>query len=581
MSLKSTKEQLAQLLTDEDTKVIALSGKWGTGKSYMWDQVQRESEDETVKGALYSSLFGLSTIDQVKLKLLQNAAPALEKSPALLESAKKVYGTTVKVLETFHKGFGALNDVGLLVAPAILRGKLIVLDDIERKHDKLSIDEVLGFIDEFTQRFGARFLLILNSDRLMQKEVWDTLREKVVDEELRLTTSCDEAFEIAVRHEPSKWEDSIAVAVSKCGLTNIRILGKVIRAVNRVIGERAAISAPVLVRVVPSAVLLATIHYKGIENGPDVNYVLGFGSSEGWNSFLKPKNSETQTEEEKRQSQWQSLMTSLGINSCDEFELLVFEYLQSGLFDVSKVAAIIDGYETEHEATAARNAVNLFFQRSFWEHRLTEAELLEEAKLHAEKVHLLDAYTVTAFADLLLELPGGEPLAREVIAKWIAVAGPTLTAASALDNFFHRKVHPEIEALFQQFEKKAQTDTSVLDACKHIVASNGWGARQEMALQSATVEAFEDAIRTADTRDLQLLLAKMLEFAGNRTQYEKHFGSGMINFVEACRRIASDPAVPRLAKILRHLSSGAKLEGLLEMPSPIPGALPPTEGAPE
>lgn len=85
----------------------------------------------------------------------------------------------VKVLEGFHKGFGAINDIGLLLAPAMLRNKVIVLDDIERKHAKLNVEEVMGFIDEFTQRHGARIVLILNSDQLADKEMWDTLREKV------------------------------------------------------------------------------------------------------------------------------------------------------------------------------------------------------------------------------------------------------------------------------------------------------------------------------------------------------------------------------------------------------------------
>ena len=69
----------------------------------------------------------------------------------------------------------------MLAVPGILKDKVIVLDDIERKHDKLSIDEVLGFIDEFTQQHGARFVVILNSDQLDNRKVWDTLREKVVE----------------------------------------------------------------------------------------------------------------------------------------------------------------------------------------------------------------------------------------------------------------------------------------------------------------------------------------------------------------------------------------------------------------
>lgn len=73
MSLVTTKEQLVQLLVDEDNKVIALSGKWGTGKSFMWEQVKQASQDEKVRSALYASLFGASSVEQVKLKLIQSA----------------------------------------------------------------------------------------------------------------------------------------------------------------------------------------------------------------------------------------------------------------------------------------------------------------------------------------------------------------------------------------------------------------------------------------------------------------------------------------------------------------------------
>ena len=62
MSLQTTKDHLVQLLEDKDNKVIALSGKWGTGKSHLWRDVKDASSDEKVKGAVYVSLFGLSSI---------------------------------------------------------------------------------------------------------------------------------------------------------------------------------------------------------------------------------------------------------------------------------------------------------------------------------------------------------------------------------------------------------------------------------------------------------------------------------------------------------------------------------------
>lgn len=73
MTIANTKTQLLNVLSDADNKVIALTGKWGTGKTYLWNDIKRNSDDAFVQKALYASLFGLSSIDQVKRKLIETA----------------------------------------------------------------------------------------------------------------------------------------------------------------------------------------------------------------------------------------------------------------------------------------------------------------------------------------------------------------------------------------------------------------------------------------------------------------------------------------------------------------------------
>lgn len=46
MSLKEAREQLLELLGDPDNKVIAISGKWGTGKTHLLGEVMEASGDE-------------------------------------------------------------------------------------------------------------------------------------------------------------------------------------------------------------------------------------------------------------------------------------------------------------------------------------------------------------------------------------------------------------------------------------------------------------------------------------------------------------------------------------------------------
>jgi tRNA A37 threonylcarbamoyladenosine biosynthesis protein TsaE len=52
MSLKETKTRLLELLSDAENNVIALSGRWGTGKTPLWGEIMSEARDEAFNGAI-------------------------------------------------------------------------------------------------------------------------------------------------------------------------------------------------------------------------------------------------------------------------------------------------------------------------------------------------------------------------------------------------------------------------------------------------------------------------------------------------------------------------------------------------
>ena len=60
-------------------------------------------------------------------------------------------------------------------------------------------------------------------------------------------------------------------------------------------------------------------------------------------------------------------------------------------------------------------------------------------------------------------------------------------------------------------------------------------------VEVTTADSMEVAIRQASTRDLRVIMAKMIEFTANKANHEKNFGPAMDNLVEACRRITRDP----------------------------------------
>lgn len=569
MSLEKTKKQLIELLENADNKVIALSGRWGTGKTHLWNEVKTEFKDVKVQKALYVSLFGLSSIDQIKRKLMEGALPDSTVGGGKLEIVKNLFKSGVQAAATHYKALAAINDLNLLlVAPLVLRERVIVIDDIERKHTKLGIDEILGFIDEYSKEFGVRFILVLNDDQLAtegdQRKLWTTFREKVIDQEIKLSTTPHEAFSIAIKLVPSpKYEVTLKSAIIACGLTNIRIIGKVIGAANQILANRD-LSDPIQARVVPSIVLFGAIYYRGLEDGPDFQFALNVGNPD-WSELLRDNDDEL-TEDEKREDRWRMLMSELGINNCDDFEKVLVEFLESGLFESEKVQAIIERYISEAQTIEARQNVRNFIKKAIWDHRATETDLIAEANGFPDVAGQLDPYVATELHGVLNELDGGEPLAEQLIHAWNAAFVARGGSVPDDDNPFGNPLHPAIQATFDAVVSQQQAQATVVEACNHIIEHSGWGTLQEVAMKRATAADFESAIREMDIDDLPKFMRRMIQMRLQRGNYDSHFGHATSHFMDACRAIANDqsPESSRLAKLMKILFARTALVSELE-----------------
>ncbi|MGT2476621.1 P-loop NTPase fold protein [Paraburkholderia terrae] len=571
MSLKETKERLIQALGDDENRVIALSGKWGTGKSHLWRDVEVEAEiAEAVKKAVYVSLFGLREMNELKLKAVQGVMSQAGEKTANAERIRTALRGAKKVLESLHKGFSALDEIALLTVPSLLKGKLIVLDDIERKHEKLGLDEVMGFIDEFTTQHQARFLLILNDDQLDQRALWDTLREKVIDQEIRLITTPEEAFAIAKSLTASRYSATIRQASTTCGLDNIRVIRKTIRAVNQILGDRDLDDA-VLARVVPSTVLLSAIHFKGLADGPDFQFVLSTGSVSDWAEILAEKEKDPGTADERR-ARWRSLLEELDIRSCDEFEQVVVDFLESGQFDVSAVSTIISRYVAETEALKARDKAHRYMRRLTWDTDVDEAELVEIAKTLVPDAKFLDAYSATDLCSAVASLPGGADVGNAIVQDWIEHFRTLPHEGTFDEDLFDRPLHDAIRQTLINVEAQARARATLFETVQHIVKQSGWGTREELVMKTATAADFESQIRSLSMDDRAFFMRHMLRMRIERRNYDSHFGMATERFTEACRAIVTAPNPGRLGTLVRRLFKDANLESAMDLGAPALGA---------
>jgi hypothetical protein len=575
MSMQRAKGNLQALLADREVKVMALSGKWGTGKSHMWDSLRRASTDSEVQGALYVSLFGVATIAELKLKLAQSAVPMIKKRGPRADAVRGAISAIKTGAQGLFKLGTALDEFALLAVPAMVREKFIVVDDIERKHEKLTIDEILGFIDDFTQNYGCRILLILNTDQLADRTVWDKFREKVIDEELRLDTTAAEAFDIAISLSQSPFATKIKPAVEACGISNIWIIRKVIRAANKILAPHLTLPDDVLDRVIPSTVLLSAIHYKGIEDGPTMAFVLDAESyvSRQIARRERERRGEEASEEDKLHARWMLMLNRLGIAYTDEYEKLVSDYLNAGLVDRSAVDAVVGRYLQEQQRAGAQARLREFFQSTIWDPELMPAQILAGASVLRADVPHLDCYSISTLHDFLVKFEGGAELAEQMVSLWINKLREIATAPTAdprdfvLDNWTGRALHPSIEAAFAEARGRVEQRRTLLDVCLYLAKSDGWNTSEEAVMQAATVDDFMQTILSIRGQQLKVFLLKNLDIYANRGTYSRHFGPAPQHFLEACRRIQSERAGTRWASLIEDVFKEAKLDADLTTPA--------------
>lgn len=83
-------------------------------------------------------------------------------------------------------------------------------------------------------------------------------------------------------------------------------------------------------------------------------------------------------------------------------------------------------------------------------------------------------------------------------------------------------------------------------------------------MKAATPQDFEEIIRGRLPVELKPFMRGMLDFCMHKEAYERHFGSAMDNFIEACSAIVKSDNPPRLAALVRDIFATVGLGHMLE-----------------
>ncbi len=558
MSIEDTKRHLMHLLESGESKVISLHGNWGTGKSYLWKKVQEQSNLSIVKDCIYVSFFGISDLNEIKSKLVYAGISKSHKSTNLND----FISFASKGLQGLNRGFGALSDVAVVAAPYRLKGKLIVLDDIERKSEKLPSEAILGFVDEFTQQHDCRFVLIFNDDEIKDKEIWRGLREKVIDQELYLVTTPGESFKIATCDVKCVYEDYVEFAIKICNIKNIRIIRKVVKIVNNLLSGYADLPDATLWQIIPSTVVLSAIHLNGIPKGPTLEFLISTFSG---HSYLIPGMLDQESKEtDPDEIRWKNMIADLRISSFDDFDLLLIDQLKVGMHDYSGLHFQIENYIKKNENLKAQALYYDFIQKFTWDHFMSRSDLLSEANAISKYSHLVDISFVSLFHELVSTLDGGEAVANQVLNDAIERVRNWLPSDYDASRYSANIIHPALRAEINDLQSKYNSSMQPLDAVLKIDANSSWGTREEISLRSATVSDFNYIISTCSIENLKPFMRRMIDWSSQRENYVVHFGSATDNFIEACKILISNEPNSRLSQVVKFAFDEVKQSTLLD-----------------
>ena len=534
MSLAMVETALLEFLETPEPRVVALSGKWGLGKTYFWRQLlkQRHSGAHDNRQYAYLSLFGMPDLQALKDALFVNAktlkslreetlSPPLgiaEQIGVFSGKLKTVLRSGTQMLERLPK----VKDFGPLIQSAAfltVSEYVVCVDDLERHSSGLSIKDALGLISMLREERRCRILVILNTDALddTDREAFEAIREKVFDYELTFDPTPAETARIVFSEdsEASRLAADHAVAL---GIGNIRVLLRIKRLIQLILPEIAQSDNALLQQLVHSAVLLCWCHNAQGENAPPLSYVKNLNYA----SFIELPPTRILKEEQK---QWNEVLQRYKFSNTDDFDLALCDCLERGYLVEDSIRRSV----RQREHAVARSKLEESFQDA-WGIFLggfgDDASALISAfdtslRAGARWISIINASAATA----ILRALGEDALADALMHHWIDVQARENPSALAVDDdrFLHEVRDPAFIAAARAASSSLSTrDPSLAEVVATMANASGWSEVEVRVMAGASEDdyyALFKSVSGPDARPMVRACLRFYEVANASVQY--------------------------------------------------------------
>lgn len=552
MSRLDTENAVTDFLTSDFHKSLALHGRWGTGKTHVWKQVFQQNRHRiTLKRYAYVSLFGISSLDQLKQSIFENIEPIatedsedsnVSKKWSIVVTNAEVYGRKVKsvfanlpFISQYVPGWKDFATYLDKFAFSLVYDTLVCFDDIERKGASLPLKDVMGILSFLQEQRRCKVVAIFNDGEFgSEADEYKTYREKVFERSVLLDPEPKECVQIVTTSTEAIWK-RFASNVILLNVRNIRVIDHMKRNVHWIISSLKT-KHP---RVIEQAVDTVCIFVWAIQSPPSADIPpIEFLTSGRMNKAFGKVDDEV--------GKWLSSIRDYPFREADGFDRCLLQAIRLGFVDDVTIAGPISELERQFDNLAASAALDKawsYFQDTY-EHN--ESEIIEQVVTASKGgIEALSLSNLNANVSLLKKL-GATREADDLITSFI-------TYNTSKSRFFNLASHPFGREITDPDVRKA------LDA--HFIAQGSTGRTLDEAIETIATGSLnpEDMARVAATppgdiaeyfkrktgRQLQSSRAGLLELAriSNRSD---DMTMAYENTVEALKLIGAESTLNRL-----------------------------------
>jgi hypothetical protein len=495
MSVQVTKAMLKDFLTDAETNVLALTGAWGTGKTYAWrEALLAHKNGIKFKNYCYISLFGLNTMAELRMALFtKSEAVATLGVKADFDTVNEHWGSMAKDWMKGQYGrfaplfrslpHGSSVSLGLeAIAPSTVRDTLVCFDDFERQTN-IKAEDVLGLITELREERGCKVALIFNAEQLREKDAYRAYREKAIDFEVLYSPTVQEAFDLVFEVSfPSR--EVVLRHVVDLGITNVRILRKLRQVIARIGAVTEGMHADVFTASIATSVLLCWCAYAPDPSKPKLEEI------ENWNKSLLSFKKEA--EADPVMLVWIRRLKAYGFFHVDDLDLSIARIVECGYVEGTgfvEVAKKTDDELRNKEVSAPFAEAWRRFHESFsCEQEAFVADLYEAT---VQAIAHIGGGDLNSTVRLLRELKRDD-LGDDLIEKFVAANQERPSIFDLNEHPFGGSIDDEkLRETFETVHSAQVTLPSLEEAVSFMAKHSGYNPEHLEAMKRASVDDYQ------------------------------------------------------------------------------------------